>query len=271
VELRWFHRWQWSRPLRYNQRNHRKLLVVDAEQAFLGGFNIHRESSRAHFGTKRWRDTHVAVTGPLAEQTRAAFQVLWRNHDWDPDAAQGISSALIIPNRSLHCRHQLRCILSMMFSSARENIDITTPYFVPDEWTQRALVGAARRGVAVRLLVPSRSDIAPIRWIAQRVYSRIQHRGIRVFGYLPRLLHAKTITVDGDWASIGTANLDYRSLFVNHELNLCARSPTLAMSLQAQFEADLENSEELAVANWPHGPVAWRLMAPAAWAARRWL
>lgn len=271
VELRWFHHWQWSRPLRYNQRNHRKLLVVDAEQTFLGGFNIHRESSRIHFGKQRWRDTHVAVTGPLAEQARTAFRALWRDHDWSPDVTQGPSSAVIIPNRSSRCRHQLRCIFSMMFASARERIDVTTPYFVPDEWTQRALVRAASRGVAVRLLVPYRSDIAPIRWIARRIFTRIQCQGVRVFGYQPRLLHAKTITVDGDWTSIGTANLDYRSLFVNHELNLCARNSALATSLEAQFEADLVSSEEFAVADWPRGSVGSRLMAPAAWAARRWL
>lgn len=267
VEVRWFHRWQWSRPLRYNQRNHRKLLVVDGQRAFLGGFNIHRENSRMHYGERRWRDSHVAVTGALAGQARAAFRALWNDRHWSPTVAEDPPSAVIMPNRSPGCRHQLRCIFTAMFASARRRIDLTTPYFAPDEWTQRALGAAAGRGVQVRLLVPHQGDIAPVRWIARRIYTRMQCRGVRVFGYRPRPLHAKTVTIDGSWASIGTANLDYRSLFVNHELNLCARSA----ALEAQFETDLGDAEAFAAADWPRGSVGSRLLSPVAWAARRWL
>jgi cardiolipin synthase len=93
---------------------------------------------------------------------------------------------------------------------------------------------------------------------------------VRVFGYHTRLLHAKTVTIDGDWVSVGTANLDYRSLFVNHELNLCARNRTLASALTTQFETDLADAEEFTT-TWPRQRTMARVLAPVAWAARRWL
>ncbi|MES1945173.1 phospholipase D/transphosphatidylase [Salinisphaera sp. PC39] len=271
IRLRWFHRWHWTRPLRYNQRNHRKLLVVDRRQAYLGGFNIHRENSRRYYGERRWRDTHVAMTGALARQAHAAFRALWQGRPYHPDPASERPSAVVLPNKSADCPHRLHCVFAAMFGSARQRIDLTTPYFVPDAWTQQALADAAARGVAVRLLVPHQSDIAPVRWIARRIYTRLQRQGIQVFGYRSRLLHAKTLAVDGDWASVGTANLDYRSLFLNHELNLCARSPTLAAALERQFETDLADAEAFDIAARPHRPIGDRLLTPLAWAARRWL
>ena len=271
IELRWFHRWHWSRPFHYNQRNHRKLLVVDERKAFLGGFNIHRENSQALYGERRWRDTHVAMTGPLVRQAQNAYEALWEGQPFhsEPDAEP--PSAVVLPNKSADCQHRLHCVFASMFGSARHRIEMTTPYLVPDEWTLRALEHAARRGVAVRVLVPLRNDIAPIRWIAQRIQGRLQRKGIRVFGYRPRLLHAKTLTVDSEWASVGTANMDYRSLFLNHELNLCARSPSLAAALEGQFETDLAEAEELDASSGLRLPLTDRLLALLAWAARRWL
>lgn len=271
VDLRWFHRWHWSQPLRYNQRNHRKLLTVDGQRAFLGGFNIHRENSKALYGERRWRDTHVAMTGPLVQQARNAFEALWEGRPWQSDLATEPPSAVVLPNKSTECEHRLHCIFASMFGSARRHIEMTTPYLVPDEWTLRALEHAAQRGVAVRILVPVKGDIAPVRWIAQRIHARLLRKGVRVFGYRPRLLHAKTLTIDGDWISVGTANMDYRSLFVNHELNLCARAPSLAAALETQFEADLVDAKEIDASSAPRQPITDRLLAPLAWTARRWL
>ena len=271
VDLRWFHRWHWSQPLRYNQRNHRKLLVLDDRLAFLGGFNIHRENSKALFGERRWRDTHVAMAGPLVRQARQAFEALWGRRPWQSDLAAEPHSAVLLPNKSVECQHRLRCIFASMFGSARRHIEVTTPYLVPDEWTLRALEHAALRGVSVRVMVPQKGDIAPVRWIARRIHARLLRGGVQVFGYRPRLLHAKTLAIDGDWVSVGTANMDYRSLFLNHELNLCARAPSLAAALERQFEADLADAEEFEASSAPRQPITDRLLAPLAWAARRWL
>ncbi len=196
---------------------------------------------------------------------------MWRGRPWSPGPEAEPASAVVLPNKSPGCQHRLHCIFAAMFGSARRRIDLTTPYFVPDEVTQGALIAAARRGVRVRILVPHKSDIAPVRWIARRLYTRLLRHGVPVFGYRPRLLHAKTVTVDGDWATVGPANLDYRSLFLNHELNLCARDPDLAAMLEAQFDADLTEAEETSAAAPLPGTTMDRMLAPVAWGARRWL
>ncbi|MFB6259669.1 MAG: phosphatidylserine/phosphatidylglycerophosphate/cardiolipin synthase family protein, partial [Thiohalorhabdaceae bacterium] len=233
--------------------------------------NIHRESSRRHYGERRWRDTHIGVTGPLARQAHEAFRALWQERPWSPGPEAEPASAVVLPNKSPDCEHRLRCIFAAMFGSARRRIDLTTPYFVPDEVTQRALIEAAERGVRVRVLVPHQGDVPPVRWIARGIYTRLMRHGVAVYGYRPRLLHAKTVAVDGDWVTVGTANLDYRSLFVNHEINLCARDPGLAADLEEQFEADLAESEAFTAAGIRRGSLADRALAPVAWAARRWL
>ncbi|HKJ89233.1 MAG TPA: phospholipase D-like domain-containing protein, partial [Gammaproteobacteria bacterium] len=271
IHLHWFHRWHWSHPLRYNQRDHRKLLVVDRDTAFLGGFNIHRENSRALYGECRWRDTHLAMSGPLAQQAHQAFRSLWQHRAWSPDLQSPPENAVILPNKSPSCQHRLSSLFDAMFASARRRIDLTTPYFLPDRKTQKALADAAQRGVRVRLLVPRKGDVAPVRWAARRIYNTLLGSGIQIYGYRPRLLHAKTAVVDSDWVTVGTANLDYRSFFLNHELNLCARNPGLASALETQFGKDLAESQaflpsgRLGLGSWD-----WAV-APLAWGARKWL
>lgn len=271
VQVRRFHRWSWREPLRYNRRNHRKLMVVDRVQAYLGGFNIHRQSSAAIFGEKRWRDTHLRMRGKLAEQSAGLFDAFWRgDRHWLP-AEQTPASSVLLPNHTRSCRHRLRCVFDQMFGSATDRIDLTTPYFVPDIRTQRRIAVAARRGVKVRLLVPAKSDVPLARWAARASYEALLQAGVRIFEYLPRMLHAKTAVVDESWAMIGTANLDYRSFFLNYELNLVSRDPSLCERLCTQFEADLLQSREILAAAWSRRPFVQRLYEAVGWLARRWL
>lgn len=271
VRVHRFHRWSWREPWRYNRRNHRKLLVVDGAEAYLGGFNIHRESSAAAYGQKRWRDTHVRVCGPLAEQAAGLFDAFWRgDRRWLP-AEKRPASSVLLPNHTRSCRHRLRCLFDQMFGAATKGIELTTPYFVPDRRTQHRLIEAARRGVEVRLLVPAKSDVPLARWAARASYAALLHGGVRIFEYHPRMLHAKTAVVDGAWATLGTANLDYRSFFLNYELNLVSRNPDLCGRLRAQFDEDLAQSREIAAVSWPQRPSVERLSEAVGWAARRWL
>ena len=180
VQVRWFHSWTWRQPLRYNRRNHRKLLVVDEAKAYLGGFNIHRESSAEAFGEKRWRDTHVSVSGPLAAQSAGLFDAFWRmDHRWMPKQ-QLPASTLLLPNHTRACRHRLRCVLEEMFAQAKQRIELTTPYFVPDHRTQHRMMCAARRGIDVRLLVPAKSDVRMARWAARASYAALLQSGVRI-------------------------------------------------------------------------------------------
>jgi cardiolipin synthase A/B len=269
VALKWFHRWNWRRPLRYNRRNHRKLLVVDDQLAYVGGFNIHRESSRRFYGDARWRDTHASISGALALDAAKLFDVFWHGHrHWKPTLS---GNANLIPNHTGKCRHRIRCLYSDAFAGARERIYLTTPYFVPDLFMQQRLMNAARRGVDVRLLVPSQSDVPLTRWAAQAFYAALITAGVHVYEYLPRMLHAKTIVIDGRWSVIGTANFDYRSFFLNYELVLAVREAGFCAQLERQFHADLCQSSSVASGRWAERRWWRRLLEFVGWTVRRWL
>lgn len=270
VQLRWFHRWNWRKPWRYNRRNHRKLLVVDDRVAFLGGFNIHKENSRAHVGDMRWRDTHVSFGGELAEVASQLFDAFWRGHlRWVPE--QRASGSKLLHNHTLTCHHHLRCIYGEAFENAKKYIYLTTPYFVPDSLTLRHLRQAAVRGVDVRLLVPRINDVRATSWAAHYVYASLFAVGVKIYEYLPRMLHTKAVVIDGNWSIVGTANLDYRSFFTNYELNLATADSRLAAELKEQFMRDLSLSELIQPQDWERRDWLSRRLEWIAMIVRRWL
>ena len=270
IQLRLFHRWRWRDPLRYNRRNHRKLLVVDEAAVYVGGFNIHRENSRAVFGEERWRDTHVRLGEVEAGAAARLFDDFWNGLRRQSFPRQGAVNVLVA-NVNRTCQQALRCLYSDSFRAARRSIYLTTPYFVPDHRSQRELRAAARRGVDVRLLVPRKSDHRLMQWAARAAYAKLLDAGVGIYEYLPRMLHAKTAVVDGGWATVGTANLDYRSLFMNHEINLVSRDPLLCQRLEAQFLADLEEAERITGRQWARRPWSQHVVEVIGWLARRWL
>jgi len=271
VTVRHFHRWHWRQPLQYNRRDHRKLLVIDGDEAFLGGFNIHRQSSQRYFGTTRWRDTHASFQGRLARQASELFDAFWRGEKrWLPSEGGG-GNSILVPNQSRACRQRLACIYDDALGNANEQICLTTPYFVPDHRIQKALLLAVKRGVDVRLLVPLNSDVRLARWAANAVYAHLLDAGVKIFEYLPRMLHAKVVIVDGRWATLGTANLDYRSLFQNYELNLVSENAELCHCLQSQFEADLTEASAVCATRWRQRRWIPRLAELLGWSVRRWL
>jgi len=174
IRLQRFHKWNWKSPLRYNRRNHRKLLVVDGRTAFVGGFNIHRESSKRISGDLRWRDTHIQFESSLALQAVQVFDHFWQgDRHWMPASLPGSSSELL-QNYSRRCRRQLRCVFTDMLVNAKQSIYLSTPYFVPDRHTRNLLTKAARRGIEVCLLVPRKSDVPIARWASQAIYDWIK-------------------------------------------------------------------------------------------------
>ncbi|KAB7622816.1 cardiolipin synthase B [Alkalilimnicola sp. S0819] len=271
VAVRRFHRWRWRSPLRYNRRNHRKLLLVDEESAFMGGFNIHRLSSRELYGEARWRDTHVRLGGDLVRQASESFELFWQGRRERHLPIRLSAEQVLLSNHNLYARRRLRRVFDAALNDARRRIWLTNPYFVPDHRMQGRLVRAARRGVDVRVLLPGKSDVRLARWASHAAYTRLLEGGVRIYEYLPRMLHAKTAVVDGDWASVGTSNLDYRSVFLNYEINLVSRSATLCAALEQQFLADMTQSEEIPAERW--GRRHWGHYAAEAigWWARRWL
>lgn len=271
VQVQWFHRWSWRQPWRYNRRNHRKLLVIDENVAYVGGFNIHRDSSFRFFGSSRWRDTHAKISGSLAEHAARLFDTFWQGQRrWIPTQPAGAVISLI-SNHTRTCRHQIRCLYANAFASAETRIYLTTPYFVPDLFTQQSLMKAARKGVDVRLLVPSRSDVPITLWAAHAFYSELMSAGVRIYEYLPRMLHAKTVVIDTAWTALGTANLDYRSFFLNYELILVSKRAHECALLAQHFLQDLMESKEIQPNTWARRRWTRKLLESVGWVMRRWL
>lgn len=271
VQLRWFHRWDWRHPWRYNRRNHRKLLVIDGCCAYIGGFNIHRENSRTVYGRQHWRDTHVRLEGDLAGEAMQLFGRFWMGRKRPAVHYARSDDDLLLSNYARGARRLLNGTFANMLSHARHTVFITTPYFVPERRIQRQIADAAARGVDVRLLVPDKSDVPLAQWAARAAYDGLLASGVRVYEYQPRQLHAKTIVVDATSATVGTANIDYRSFLLNYELNLFSHNAHLCSELERQFHDDLEQSEEIRAEYWSRRPWIDKLLELVGWMARRWL
>ena len=271
VELRWFNPPNHFYLPRLNRRNHRKLLVIDNHIAWLGGFNIQREYSREQVGDACWRDSHIRLEGPLANLAGLYFDKLWqRQRRWRPTST-GNESFHLISNQNLRQTHRFRRLLNRRIKRARNRVWLTTPYFTPDHRTRVALMKAAQRKVDVRLLVPMKSDQRLTQWAARAAYSRLLDAGVRIYEYCPSILHAKTAMIDASWATIGTANLDYRSFFVNYELNLVAQDTALCSTLAEHFTADLSVAREITKDGWRRRGRLRRLTEFIGWLARKWL
>lgn len=211
------------------------------------------------------------MEGPLAAEAAALFDRFWADdRTWAPWFVGG-SGDRLVPNHSRICRHQMLCLYFRLLRSAERRLYLTTPYFVPNHQTRRELIRAASRGVDVRLLLPGKSDVPVAQWAARATYRILLAAGVRIFEYQSRVLHAKTAVVDGVMATVGTANLDYRSLLVNYELNLSSANPGLCSELEAQFLADLTDSKEVTAQRWATRPWSGLLTEAIGRLARRWL
>ena len=256
-------------PLRSSGRDHRKILVVDDEIGFVGGYNIGSLYARL------WRDTHLRLQGPAVWELRNAFVDFWnrwRSPDlpvlkdigsttWLPHlrAARNSPSDLVFPIRNVYLD---------AIDRATDHVYITQAYFIPDREILSALLDAARRGVDVRVLVPERSNHVVADWLARGHYSTLLRGGVRIFLYTDAMIHAKTATIDGRWSTIGTANIDRLSLTGNYEVNLEIVDADVADTLERIFAMDLTNARELTREQWDARPalnkVGERLVSPLA-------
>nr|WP_233275858.1 phospholipase D-like domain-containing protein [Isoptericola variabilis] len=246
--------------VRHSGRDHRKILVVDDEVAFVGGYNI------GSLYATRWRDTHLRVTGPSVWELRNAFVDFWnrwRTDDlpilqdvgsphWLPHlrAARNAPSELVFPIRGLYLD---------AIDRACSHVYITQAYFIPDRDILTALLNAAARGVDVRVLVPERSNHVVADWLARGHYATLLRGGVRIFLYQGAMIHAKTATIDGAWSTVGTANIDRLSLTGNYEINLEIVDDGVAARLEDTFRMDLTNARELTLDEWERRPALKKL------------
>lgn len=230
-------------------RDHRKILVVDDAIGFVGGYNI------GTLYASEWRDTHVAVTGPAVWDLENAFVDFWNDagaHErlepltsatWDPyvRAHRNVPRQLIYPIRAMYLEAIDRAV---------ETIEITQAYFIPDRNIRDALIDASRRGVRVRVLVPKVSNHVVADFIARGYFGRLLDAGVEIWRYRDHMVHAKTMTIDGEWSTIGTANIDRLSLTGNYEINLEVLDEGLAAGMSRVFARDAESAELLDADQW---------------------
>jgi cardiolipin synthase len=259
---------------RVNLRNHRKILVADGRVAFLGGLNIGDEyvGRVAHFGY--WRDTHVRVEGPAVESIQRVFL-----EDWHFASAEAVRGPAYYPE---HAPHPGTSVVQIVHSGpdaeykairetyfagilrGRKRVWIASPYYVPDAGLRDALMLAGRSGVDVRLLSLFRPDHW-LAYLAGRYYwPELLAAGVKVYQYGRGMMHSKYMLVDGEWASVGSANFDNRSLLLNYEVNALVYDPAVVAELEEQFLRDLEWSVRIDPDVFARRPVAARLAENAA-------
>tara|TARA_R110002049_G_scaffold308285_1_gene511607 strand:- start:890 stop:1957 length:1068 start_codon:yes stop_codon:yes gene_type:complete len=244
VELHWFNSWRWQSPQRFNRRNHRKLLLIDECIVYVGGFNIHRESSRRVVGLRRWSDIHVRGNRYLGPHAQHIFDSLWDHKRLTkPPAWRG--DVRLLPNENIECRRVLYCALLDAIAKASSCIHIATPYFVPDRRFRSALCEARNRGVKVKVLIPLQTDNRLVQLASLEIARSLTRYGIAFYVYQPRMLHAKLMLIDDSWATVGSANTDYRSFFVNLELNLFTTNVDLCHRLRLSFANNLAAAKPL--------------------------
>jgi len=253
--------------LRKSGRDHRKLLVVDGEQGFVGGYNI------GSLYATQWRDTHLRLHGPAAWDLERAFVDFWNTHRKaaQPElpkrgAAHWESRLRVHRNLPSQLIYPIRGMYLEAIDRARERILLSQGYFIPDREIVGALLAAARRGVEVRVLMPAGSNHVVADWLSRGFFTRLLEGGVELWRYEHAMIHAKTMTIDGRWSTIGTANIDRLSLTGNYEVNVEIFDPDVAAHLEMVFATDQTNSTQLTAEAWNARPAAARavekLLAP---------
>jgi cardiolipin synthase len=252
---------------RWNNRTHRKILVADGSVGMIGGVGIAKEWTGNAQDPDHWRDTHLRVCGPIVRGLQGAFAENWLEATGDvlvgpdhlPELRPGADAGAMQLVRSSAGvgDTNAEALYFLAIASARESIDLTAAYFAPRPAFVEALVDAAQRGVRVRVLVPGvHTDEPLVRRAGHAVYQRLLDAGARIWEYGPTMLHAKSLTVDGAWSSVGSVNFDNRSFQLNDEATLCVQSEQFAGDLTRLFESDLDVSHEIRPGDWPDR--AWR-------------
>ena len=251
-----------------NFRTHRKALVVDGRIAFVGGTGIADQWARDAKDFPMWRDTMVEMHGPAVDDVEAAF-----NQNWivvagivepvvEPAGASpsGPGRSIVVWSAPEPGANELKILYLVAIAAARQSIDIESPYFIADESSMWSIRDARRRGVRVRLLVEGeKTDAKAVKYASRADYESLLEQGVEIAEYLPTMMHAKAMVIDGVLSVIGSANFDNRSLELNDELNVAVFDPGLAARLLQDFEEDLTQSAKLDLERWRARPALERV------------
>lgn len=242
--------------LRLNYRNHRKLVIIDGKVGYIGGFNVGDEYLGLDKKFGYWRDTHLRIQGTAVYSIQTRFILDWnqasQEHDITyfptlfPEVSQKGSVGVQIVSSGPDSEYEhIKNGYLKMISSARRSIYIQTPYFIPDSSMLDALRIASLSGVEVHLMIPDKPDHMFVYWATLSHVGELLNTGVKVYLYKNGFIHAKTIVVDDEVASVGTANIDFRSFKLNFEVNAFIYDEKLAHRLSDDFREDMKLSELL--------------------------
>ncbi len=261
VEVGFFRRFSWRAPFDYNERTHRKLLLVDGQLALIGGAGISDAwDGEGDTGSNApWRDFEVQYRGPIVNLLEGVFMENWANVggtlDLSPQIfreipAQGSVAFVTTGNFSLE-DSSLRVLFHVSISAARRRLWIASPYFVPDFYTKKALIKAYKNGVDVRILTMGPyNDKSVIYYAARENYQDLLANDIQIYEYQPNMMHAKAFLVDDQWVSHGSTNVDERSFFQNDEMNISMSDRTLAQAVERFLLESFEHSKLITLESW---------------------
>jgi cardiolipin synthase len=272
-----------------NQRDHRKLLIVDGRTAFLGGINISSVYSGGSFrtgsrsksnsgpdATPAWRDTDLQLQGSVVAEFQKLFLATWTSQKGAPLAAKnyfpqaenaGHEVVRAIGSSPDESYSLIYATLLSAIANAETSVHITNAYFAPDPQLLDALEAAAQRGVEVTLILPSQTDSWLVFHAGRNYYDRLLRAGVKIYERRGVILHSKTALIDGVWATVGSTNLDWRSFLHNYELNAVVLGTEFGKQVQAMFAKDQAASDAITLEQWQHRPLDLRLKE---WFARVW-
>jgi cardiolipin synthase A/B len=279
IEIAEFHPLKPSSIYKINNRDHRKLVVIDGSVAFTGGINISSTYSKSstsdpgpEAGVKSgWRDTQLEVRGPAVKQLQALFVQTWTRlgKHLDP-STRGLYPELdevgedlvqVVPSEGGdNSEFRIYTAYLAAIRNATRKIWIQQAYFAPNPELRQELIEAAKRGVDVRIVVPGFTDSRPVYYASRATYGELLENGISLYEHKEALLHAKTAVVDGVWSTVGSCNIDPRSFVHNNELNAAVVSADLARDMEKVFQKDLENSQRIDPKTWSERPASERVL-----------
>jgi len=239
--------------VRLDQRDHRKMAVIDGVRALVGGVNIGNEYF-GHGAVGKWRDAGVVIEGPAVTELCRLFRGTWEHggHEFPVKnvlqgelTGRGDAGVGIIGGDPRHRRSAIRRSFRFAIAGASVSIQIMTPYFLPGPRLLRSLIRAARRGVRVRLMLPAVSDVPLVRLLSRALYHPLLVDGIEIYERQHQVLHAKVMLIDDHWSVFGSANMDHRSFLRNYEIGVIIDSPDFGRQVGEMFAGDLNHSRRI--------------------------
>ncbi|MBZ2207005.1 cardiolipin synthase [Massilia soli] len=274
-----------------NNRDHRKVMIVDGRVAFTGGLNISSTYANSSFFRSRrppekvaaedvgWRDTHIKIEGPAVASLQYHFINAWIQQEagelppreYFPKLAPAGDKVVRVLASEPGRDSEIYKSYVVAIQEAKKSIHITSAYFVPDPQIVEELSAAARRGVDVKLILPGVTDHGLVFHAGRAFYDELLKNGVKIYELQIAVLHAKAAVIDGSWSTVGSANIDRRSFLHNYELNVVILDPAFGMEMESAFNEDLRDSKQVTLEQWRQRPWADRLKEFAARLTEYWI